>query len=67
MINEAINLTSALTAGNIKLVEPSTGRKDRIVSLMMGNYYVSLLDSDLLRDNEGVSDQDAILRITMIS
>lgn len=67
MVNEAINLTSALTAGNIRLVEPSTGRKDRIVSLMMGNYYVSLLDTELLRDSNGVSDQDAILNITMVA
>lgn len=66
MVNEAINLTSVLLAGNIKLVEPSTGRKDRIVSLMMGNYYAGLLDLELLKQTTGTSDQDAILNITMV-
>lgn len=66
MVNEAINLTSTLSGGNIKLIEPSSGRKDRIVSLMMGNFYAGLLDLDLLKDTTGTSDQDAILNITMI-
>lgn len=66
MVNEAINLSMSLSGGNIRLVEPSTGRKDRITSLMMGNYFASLLDAELLKDNNKTSDEDAILGITMV-
>jgi hypothetical protein len=66
MISEAVNLSMSLTAGNIKLSESNTGRKDRVSSLMMGNYYASLLDAELLKDNSGVSNEDAILGITFI-
>lgn len=66
LMNEAINLSMTLSAGNIKLVEPTGARKDRIVALMMGNYYASFLDKDLLRDTNNVNDQDAILNITMV-
>ena len=66
LINEAINLTMTLSAGNIRLTEPSGARKDRIVCLMMGNYYASLLDSDLLRNNDNSSDLDAMLSVMRV-
>jgi hypothetical protein len=66
LVNEAVGLSGVLSAGNIKLVEVPGARKDRIVSLMMGSYYASFLDAELLRDNDGLSDLDAILGITMI-
>jgi hypothetical protein len=66
MINETINLRMSLLAGNIKLIEPPSGRKDRYTSLAMGNYYASLLDAELLKDVGGQSDEDAILGVTMI-
>ncbi|MFM9972940.1 MAG: hypothetical protein ACKVQK_31575, partial [Burkholderiales bacterium] len=66
LINESINLEMVQSAGNLKLIEPSGGRKDRIVTLMMGNYYSTFLDAELLRNNDGVSDLQAILDITMI-
>lgn len=66
LVNEAVALAGVLSAGNIKLVEPPGGRKDRIVALMMGNYYASFLDSELLKDNGGFSDIDAILSVTQI-
>ena len=66
MINEAVNLGMVLSAGNLKLVEPSGTRKDRIVALMMGNYYASFLDADLLKNDDGISDLEALLAITQI-
>lgn len=66
MINEAINLTMMLSAGNVKLIEPSNGRKDRIVTLMMGNYYASFLDADLLKDGNSIDDEDALLALVQV-
>ena len=55
-INEAVSLDMVLSAGNVKLVEPAGARKDRIVTLMMGNYYASFLDKDIIR----VDDRDEL-------
>lgn len=66
MINEAISLSMVLSGGNIKLVEPDTGRKDRIVTTMMGNYYTSFLDADLLRTSDNKSDEEAILAVSLV-
>ncbi len=66
MVNEAISLSMVLSGGNIKLVEPATGRKDRIVTTMMGNYFASLLDGDLLKGTDDVSDSEAILSVSQI-
>jgi hypothetical protein len=46
----------SVSGGNIKLVEPVGGRKDRYTSLSYGNYYVSLLDLELLKETENDSD-----------
>jgi len=48
MINESIALEMAPANGLIKLVEPSGARKDRYTSVSYLNYYVSLIDIDLL-------------------
>lgn len=66
MINESVNLSMQLLAGNIKLIEPSGGRKDRYVCVAMANYYASLLDAELLKDGGSQTDEDAILSVTMI-
>lgn len=63
MINESINLEMILSSGNIKLEEPNGGRKDRYSSLAYGNYYISLLDTELLRE-EGENDSDELLKVT---
>lgn len=65
-INECINLSMQLSAGYIKLIEPSGARKDRYVSLTMGSYYISFLDQDLLRENDTGNDWDTIMGITMV-
>jgi len=66
LVSEAISLSMVLSGGNIKLVEPDGSRKDRIVSVMMGNYYASLLDADLLREDDGKSNMEAMLAVTMV-
>jgi hypothetical protein len=50
MINESIALEMAPAQGLIKLVEPAGSRKDRYTSVSYMNYYVSLMDTDLLKD-----------------
>ena len=59
-INECINLSMVQSAGNIKLVENPGGRKDRFTSVSYGNYFVSLFDQDLLREDDGQDDFDII-------
>lgn len=47
MIKEAVELSMSLTAnGNIKLTEPRSGHKDRIVTACMGNYVIDLIEAD---------------------
>ena len=52
MINESISLDMKMINGLIKLEEPSGGRKDRYTSLVYLNYYVSLMDIELLKDRK---------------
>lgn len=64
LINECINLKlspTALASGNVKL-EPSTstGRKDRFSSFSYGNYFASLLDQDLLQEEDGGDDWETL-------
>lgn len=66
LINEAINLVGTWTTGNLKLTEPAGARKDRIVMLMMANYYASFLDAGIMKDDDKSSDEDAILAVTLM-
>jgi hypothetical protein len=66
LVSEAIGLTMTMVSGNIKLVEVAGSRKDRYTSVAYGNYFASLLDAELLRDNNGLSDEEAILAVTMV-
>jgi hypothetical protein len=56
MVNECISLEMIPNASGFKLQEPSGVRKDRFSSLMYLNWYVSLMDSELLREN---SEEDS--------
>jgi hypothetical protein len=40
--------------GIVKLKEPKTGRKDRWSSVSYGNYFASLLEKDLMKDNSSI-------------
>lgn len=52
MINETVNLEYSVVSGNIKLQEPSGKRKDRYTSVSYGNYFISLLEKDLLKQKD---------------
>jgi len=52
MINECINLSMTTSIGNIKLTETPGSRKDRFSSLLYGTYYASLLDKELLKEED---------------
>lgn len=47
MINEAVNLSQEWRDGKVKLTEPRTGTKDKIVACSYGNYFFSLLENKL--------------------
>jgi hypothetical protein len=66
LVNEAVGLEAQYSGENVKLVSSSSSRKDRIVALMMGNYFASFLDSKLLRDNDGISDWESMMNVTMV-
>lgn len=46
MIQEAINLKTDIRNDKIKLVEPRSGTKDRVVILAYGNYIASLIENE---------------------
>jgi len=59
-INECIGLSLSMLSGNLKLVESPGNRKDRFSSLLYGIHYVSLIDKDLLREEDNGDDFDYI-------
>ena len=50
LINESINLEYSFNGGNIKLDTVGTSRKDRYTSNSYGNYFISLLELELLKN-----------------
>ena len=50
LINECIALEMVMMNGNVKLVEPPGSRKDRYTSVSYLNYFVSLMDVELLKE-----------------
>ena len=66
MINEFIGLSMKLAAGNIKLVENAGARKDRYSSLSYGNYYISLLDLELIKEQDHSDEWDVLKSMTFV-
>jgi hypothetical protein len=65
-INESVNLsTTQMLNQNIKLDEGS-GRKDRYMSVCMANYVASLLDKNLLKEEDTGDDWDIISSLTQV-
>ncbi len=60
LINEAVNLSQEWKDGRVKLSEPRTGTKDRIVSCTYGNYIMTLIENKLSKDdnNENYNSSD---------
>lgn len=65
-INECIALEMSMANGNIKLVEPSGGRKDRYTAVSYLNYYVSLMDIELLKEKYTQSDEEEFLAFSRV-
>lgn len=61
MINETINLEYTLNNGKVKLQEVGKARKDRYVALGYGNWFISLLEADLLRKSSDDDDWDVFV------
>ena len=65
-INEFIGLSMKLVAGNIKLIENTGARKDRYSSLSYGNYYISLLDLELIKEQDHSDEWDVLKSMTFV-
>lgn len=62
LINESINLEMTLVSGNIKLEVPTaTARRDRYSSVSYGNYFVSLLDKELLHEDDDTDEYETLV------
>jgi len=59
LVNETINLEYHILNGNIKLETVGDARKDRYTSCSYGNFFASLLEIDLLKQNQD-SDYDFV-------
>ncbi len=67
MINEFIGLSMKLVGGNIKLEESSGSRKDRYSALSYCNFYISLLDLELIREKDDKDDWAVIEAVTFVA
>lgn len=59
LINEAVNLSQEWKDGKVKLIEPRTGTKDRIVSCSYGNYVMSLIENKMSKNDNNEEYDDS--------
>jgi hypothetical protein len=60
-INEMINLEAEIKGGYIKLIEPSRSRKDRYSSISYTNYFATLLEKELMAEDDMSELSDYII------
>jgi hypothetical protein len=66
LVGECLNLEMSVVSGAIKLDE-GNGLKDRYTSVSYMNYFIStVLDRELLKQDDSTSDEEAILAITQV-
>ena len=65
-INESISLDMNMINGKLKLEQPEGTKKDRYTSVSYLNYYVSLMDLDLLKEVSGETDEQAFLEVARV-
>lgn len=58
LIHEAVNLSQEWREGKVRLTEPRTGTKDRIVACGYGNYFFTLLENSLAIQSQSDDDSD---------
>jgi len=56
MVNETINLSFSIVNGNVKLEEDRGARKDRYSSGSYGNWFITLLENELLKQDDNVGN-----------
>lgn len=66
LISESINLELNLVNGIIKLTEVSGALKDRYSMISYVNWFVSFLDKTLIKEDDGISELEAILAVSNI-
>jgi len=66
MINESISLEMTLSNGLVKLIEPEGSRKDRYTACSYLNYYVSLMDVELLKEKYNGNDEEEFLAVSKV-
>lgn len=59
LVNESVNLEYSFLSGFVKLETVGSARKDRYTSCSYGNYFISLLEIELLKENQD-SDYDFV-------
>ena len=59
LVNESVNLEYSFSSGFVKLETVGSARKDRYTSCSYGNYFISLLEIELLKENQD-SDYDFV-------
>jgi hypothetical protein len=52
MVNETINLEYTINNGKIRVQEVGKARKDRYTTLAYGNWFIGMLEQDILRKND---------------
>ena len=55
LITEAVNLSAEFKEGRVRLKEPRSGTKDRVVCLSYGNYIASKLEN---KYNQSMSEEE---------
>jgi hypothetical protein len=63
MINECISLDTVFVGGQVKLIEPPGGRKDRFTAISYLNYFVSLMDIQLLKETSEWDGEEEFLSL----
>lgn len=60
MVNESINLHGEQVNGKLKVKEIGKNRKDRFSSLMMGDYLISELEHEMLKNKRSTDDDENV-------
>ena len=63
LINECIFLETAFVGGLVKLTEVSGARKDRFTAVSYINYFISRMDTELLKDKYAGDRDEEFLRL----
>lgn len=63
LVNECVGLEYSVVGGNIKIDEKRSARKDRYSSVSYGNYFISKLEKDILKEDSSEDDLDSLFEV----